>query len=91
MKKVPHRIDNPAPNILRFPIPIGAMANIGMSAGLTFAGRAYDDSALLRFAAAFESIGGVRAWCHRVRRRCRAVNSTTGLARKASIPSLYRW
>ncbi len=31
-----------------------------MPVGLTFAGRAYDDSALLRFAAAFESTGSKR-------------------------------
>jgi amidase len=31
-----------------------------MPAGLTFAGRAYDDSALLRCAAAFESTGSKR-------------------------------
>ncbi|MDB6047691.1 MAG: amidase [Pseudomonas sp.] len=36
-------------------VPMGIMPDIGMPAGLTFAGRAYDDSALLRFAAAFES------------------------------------
>ncbi|XEG75504.1 amidase [Pseudomonas sp. abacavir_1] len=38
-------------------VPMGVMADIGMPVGLTFAGRAYDDSALLRFAAAFESTG----------------------------------
>lgn len=38
-------------------VPLGVMADIGMPVGLTFAGRAYDDSALLRFAAAFESTG----------------------------------
>ena len=32
----------------------------GMPVGLTFAGRAYDDSAVLRFAAAFESTGSKR-------------------------------
>ena len=36
-------------------VPMGIMADIGMPVGLTFAGRAYDDSSLLRFAAAFES------------------------------------
>jgi len=41
-------------------VPMGIMADIGMPAGLTFAGRAYDDSALLRFAAAFESTGSRR-------------------------------
>jgi amidase len=38
-------------------VPMGVMADIGMPVGLTFAGRAYDDSALLRFASAFESTG----------------------------------
>ncbi|MDX1297576.1 MAG: amidase [Pseudomonas sp.] len=41
-------------------VPMGVMADIGMPAGLTFAGRAYDDSALLRFAAAFEATGSKR-------------------------------
>ncbi|ABR86397.1 amidase [Pseudomonas paraeruginosa] len=41
-------------------VPMGVMADIGMPVGLTFAGRAYDDSALLRFAAAFESTGARR-------------------------------
>ncbi|MBU0807234.1 MAG: amidase [Gammaproteobacteria bacterium] len=41
-------------------VPMGVMADIGMPVGLTFAGRAYDDSALLRFAAAFESTGSKR-------------------------------
>lgn len=38
-------------------VPMGLMADIGMPIGLTFAGRAYDDSMLLRLAAAFEAIG----------------------------------
>ncbi|AXL13092.1 amidase [Microbacterium foliorum] len=38
-------------------VPMGLMSDIGMPIGLTFAGRAYDDSALLRLAAAFEAIG----------------------------------
>ncbi|WP_334152221.1 amidase [Microbacterium sp.] len=38
-------------------VPMGVMADIGMPIGLTFAGRAYDDTALLRLAAAFEAIG----------------------------------
>lgn len=41
-------------------VPMGVMADIGMPVGLTFAGRAYDDSALLRFASAFEAIGSQR-------------------------------
>ncbi len=38
-------------------VPMGLMGDIGMPIGLTFAGRAYDDSALLRLAAAFEASG----------------------------------
>ena len=38
-------------------VPMGTMADIGMPVGLTFAGRAYDDTALLGFAAAFEATG----------------------------------
>ncbi len=41
-------------------VPMGVMADIGMPVGLTFAGRAYDDSMLLRFASAFESLGNKR-------------------------------
>ncbi|MGG7672788.1 amidase [Pseudomonas sp. WC2] len=41
-------------------VPMGVMADIGMPAGLTFAGRAYDDSTLLRLASAFESTGSKR-------------------------------
>ncbi|AZF58635.1 Putative amidase [Pseudomonas sp. R11-23-07] len=41
-------------------VPMGVMADIGMPVGLTFAGRAYDDSALLRFASAYEATGGKR-------------------------------
>jgi amidase len=41
-------------------VPMGVMADIGMPVGLTFAGRAYDDSNLLRLAAAFESTGNKR-------------------------------
>ena len=38
-------------------VPMGTMADIGMPVGLTFAGRAYDDTALLTLAAAFETTG----------------------------------
>ncbi|MFG1929815.1 amidase [Mycobacterium sp. NPDC048908] len=38
-------------------VPMGTMDDIGMPVGLTLAGRAYDDVALLRFAAAFEATG----------------------------------
>jgi amidase len=41
-------------------VPMGVMADIGMPVGLTFAGRAYEDSALLRFAAAYEATGNKR-------------------------------
>jgi len=38
-------------------VPMGLLADIGMPVGLTFAGRAYDDNALLRLGAAFEALG----------------------------------
>jgi len=38
-------------------VPMGTMADIGMPVGLTFAGRAYSDTALLAVAAAFEATG----------------------------------
>ena len=41
-------------------VPMGIMSDIGMPVGLTFAGRAYDDSTLLRLASAFESTGSKR-------------------------------
>jgi amidase len=41
-------------------VPMGVMTDIGMPVGLTFAGRAYDDSNLLRFGAAFEALGSRR-------------------------------
>lgn len=41
-------------------VPMGVMADIGMPVGLTFAGRAYDDNNLLRFASAFEATGSKR-------------------------------
>jgi amidase len=41
-------------------VPLGVMSDIGMPVGLTFAGRAYDDSALLRYAYAFEASGDRR-------------------------------
>lgn len=42
-------------------VPMGTMADIGMPVGLTFAGRAYDDTSLLAFAAAFEATGARRS------------------------------
>lgn len=41
-------------------VPMGMMADIRMPAGLTFAGRAYDDSLLLALACAFEATGSYR-------------------------------
>ncbi|UWF76994.1 MULTISPECIES: amidase [Microbacterium] len=38
-------------------VPMGLMEDIGMPIGLTFIGRAYDDTELLRVASAFEAIG----------------------------------
>ncbi|MGC0369342.1 amidase [Microbacterium sp. SLBN-111] len=37
-------------------VPLGTMPDIGMPSGVTFAGRAYDDAALLSMAAAFEAL-----------------------------------
>lgn len=41
-------------------VPMGLMADIAMPVGLTIAGRAYDDTALLGLAAAFEATGARR-------------------------------
>lgn len=41
-------------------VPMGTMTDTGMPVGLTFAGRAYDDNALLTLAAAFERTGSRR-------------------------------
>lgn len=41
-------------------VPMGMLRDIRMPVGLTFAGRAYDDTALLRLAAAFEATGARR-------------------------------
>ncbi|MEX5261175.1 amidase [Kocuria sp. CPCC 205263] len=41
-------------------VPMGTMADTGMPVGLTLAGRAWDDNALLRLAAAFEATGSRR-------------------------------
>lgn len=38
-------------------VPMGTMSDIGMPVGLTFAGRAYEDTTLLALAAAFEATG----------------------------------
>ena len=41
-------------------VPMGTMTDTGMPVGLTFAGRAYTDTALLGWAAAFEATGARR-------------------------------
>lgn len=41
-------------------VPMGMLADIRMPAGLTFAGRAWDDTALLGYACAFERTGNYR-------------------------------
>jgi amidase len=41
-------------------VPMGTMADTGMPVGLTIAGRAYDDSALLHLASAAEATGNRR-------------------------------
>ena len=41
-------------------VPMGTLNDIGMPVGLTFAGRAYDDTTLLRLALAFEATGNLR-------------------------------
>jgi amidase len=41
-------------------VPMGVLDDIGMPAGLTFAGRAHDDARLLALAAAFEATGNRR-------------------------------
>ncbi|MFI6151468.1 amidase [Kitasatospora sp. NPDC051170] len=54
---------NLAPRHLGIPtvtVPMGTMADTGMPVGLTLAGRAYDDNALLTLAAAFEATGSRR-------------------------------
>jgi amidase len=42
-------------------VPMGTMADIGMPVGLTIAGRAFDDTALLALAVAFEATGARRS------------------------------
>ncbi|MFC6447565.1 amidase [Shinella zoogloeoides] len=41
-------------------VPMGMLADVAMPAGLTFAGRAWDDTALLAYACAFERTGRYR-------------------------------
>jgi amidase len=42
-------------------VPMGIMADIGMPVGMTIAGKAYDDTRLLRFAAEFDRAAQLRA------------------------------
>ena len=42
-------------------VPMGIMADIGMPVGMTIAGKAYDDTRLLRFAAEFDRVAKRRA------------------------------
>ena len=42
-------------------VPMGTMADIGMPVGLTFAGRGWDDNALIGYAGAFEASGRRRS------------------------------
>ncbi len=41
-------------------VPMGLMADTGMPMGLTFAGRGWDDAALLQLACAFQATGRYR-------------------------------
>jgi amidase len=47
-------------------VPMGVMADTGMPAGLTFAGRGWDDTRLLQLASAFEATGDYRVTPPRV-------------------------
>jgi amidase len=42
-------------------VPMGTMTDIGMPVGVTLAGKAYDDVALLRYGCAIEALGPRRA------------------------------
>lgn len=66
-------------------VPMGVMPDIGMPVGLTFAGRAYDDSSLLRLASAFEATGSKRLIPPRTRRWASDRADGTG-ALTASVP-----
>lgn len=70
-------------------VPMGIMADTGMPVGLTFAGKSYDDSNLLRYAYAFEQSGRRR----KAPPRTPALPTDTVAApsaqqRQASAPSL---
>ena len=68
-------------------VPMGVMADIGMPVGLTFAGRAYDDSTLLRLASAYEATGSKRLVPPRTR-RWPAADGTAGSGLHAPFPPL---
>jgi amidase len=61
-------------------VPMGIMADTGMPSGLTFAGRGWDDAALLALAAAFEATG----------RRRRAPPRTPPLGPAPVVPATDR-
>ncbi|WP_448006264.1 amidase [Agromyces bauzanensis] len=66
-------------------VPMGTMRDIRMPVGLTFAGRAYDDTALLALAAAFEATGARRTEPARTPRlRERRVSRSASSASPAS-------
>lgn len=58
-------------------VPLGLMADIGMPVGLTFAGRAYDDAALLQLGAAFEALAPRREAPPRTPSLTDTANATT--------------
>jgi amidase len=61
-------------------VPMGMLADIGMPAGLTFAGRAWDDTALLAYACAFERSGSYRQAPPRTPELAELPGGVTGLA-----------
>ena len=68
-------------------VSMGMLDDIGMPAGLTFAGRGYDDAALLRYAGA--SRRSRRRWRRRrARRRSRATRSAPDGAQGGAAPRL---
>ncbi|MFI8966140.1 hypothetical protein ACIGO8_28960 [Streptomyces sp. NPDC053493] len=63
LEETPRANGNLVPRHLGIPtvtVPVGTMTDTGMPVGLTFAGRSYDDNALLSLAAAFEKTGSRR-------------------------------
>jgi amidase len=70
-------------------VPMGTMADTGMPVGLTFAGRAYDDTALLALAAAFEATGDRRTPPPRtppLSGQAKAASSTSSASTRRSWP-----